>query len=226
MSQQQGIVKGDTLQKLASLGFIIGGLLLIIFYSMLPRVDLKDFMMAWGSSAGLVNLAEFFIALGLWGIMIGAAGVYRSIAARGAAWARLGFYGIIVGTVIGTIGSGTMNAMVSAFSSWLGQPDASKDMWLTISIAVVTVCGSVNTMFNLAEWLALVFLGIGMARSQVYPKWMGWAALILGAVTVGVGIPRFFTGLTNTIQLAFGVMVILTGIWALVVGIWVARKAW
>ena len=229
MSQQQGIVKGDTLQKLGSLGLIIGGLLLIIGYAMLPVADpgnFQGFMTAWGSKAGTVKFDMFFITLGLWGIMIGTAGVYRSITGRGAAWARLGFYGIIVGTVIGTLSSGgTMMAMVNTMARWISAADAGKDSALTVAAAVTTVCSAVTTMYNLTEWFALVFLGIGMARSQVYPKWMGWAALILGAVSVGVGIPRFFTGLTNTIQLTFGVVAILTGIWALAVGIWVARKA-
>ena len=231
MSQQQGIVKGDTLQKLGSLGLIIGGILLIIFNLIFPHpadpTNIQDAMTTWGSKAGLVKFAELFRAVGSLGIMIGAAAVYRSITARGAAWARLGFYGIIVGTAVATISSGVMKNMANIFALWLGAPDDSKATMFTASVAVVTVCSAVFTMYILVEWLAIAFLGIGMARSQVYPKWFGWVASTLGILTIAaVGIPYFLTSLTSTILTSFGVLAILTSIWALIVGIWVARKAW
>ena len=132
-----------------------------------------------------------------------------------------------MGTVIGTLSGGTMMSMVSTMAYWLGAPAADKASAFTLAAGVGSVCLAVTTMYIIAEWLALVFLGIGMARSQVYPKWLGWAALILGAVNVAVaGIPQFFNGLTGTTQTVFSVVVILSGIWALMVGIWVARKAW
>lgn len=76
-------------------------------------------------------------------------------------------------------------------------------------------------------WLALIFLGNGMARSAVYPRWLGWGAVFLGIGMVAVvGIPKFFMGYTSTLLSVFGGLALLTTIWMLLTGIWVARKAW
>lgn len=231
MSQQAGIVKGDALQRLGSLGFIIGAVLLIVFNALLPRAadpsSMQDMLTTLGSKEGLVKLCSFFLAVGLWGLMIGAAGVYRSIAAGGAAWARLGFYGIIVGTTIATISLGLLMASANTGAEWLAASAADKAGAYSTAAAVHTVNMTGHTMFILVEWLAIFFLGIGMVRSAVYPKWQGWALLILGILTVAiVGIPVFFAGSTATIETLFMILAVLTTILALIVGIWVARKAW
>jgi hypothetical protein len=75
-------------------------------------------------------------------------------------------------------------------------------------------------------WLALAFLGIGMVLSTVYPKWMGWVLLILGVLIVGVvGIPQAVGDPSRALDIIFGVLAGLTSIWAIVVGLWVTRKA-
>lgn len=231
MSQQAGIVKGDALQRLGSLGFIIGAVLLIVFNALFPRAadpsSMQDMVTTLGSKEGLVVLCSFFKAVGLWGIMIGFAGVYRSITASGAAWARLGFYGIIVGTTLGTINFGLLMASANTGAEWLAAAAADKAAAYSTAAAVHTVNMTALTMWILVAWLAFVFLGIGMARSAVYPKWQGWALLILGILTVAiVGIPVFFAGFTATTETLFMILAALSTILALIVGIWVARKAW
>ncbi|MBI4188383.1 MAG: hypothetical protein HY529_04150 [Chloroflexi bacterium] len=231
MAQQQGIAKGDTLQKLGSAGFIAGGLLLLIFNFLFPRAadpsNTQDMLTKWGSQEGLTKLSAFFLTVGMWGLMKGAAGVYRSISNGGAAWARLGFYGIVVGTTIFTTNNGILAATASTAANWLAAPVASKGTAYSIAATLSTASGAVFTMSILTIWLALFFLGIGMSRSAVYPRWLGWVGLILGALTVViVGIPQFFAGLGTTTMTIFAVLATLTAIWALVLGIWVARKAW
>src|SRR3989304_5360976 len=104
MAQQQGVVKGDALQRIASAGFVIGAVLLIVFNFLLPRAadpsNTQDVLTKWGGQKGLTQLCALLLAVGIWGVMMGTAGVYRSITANGAAWARLGFYGITVVTAI------------------------------------------------------------------------------------------------------------------------------
>ena len=74
-------------------------------------------------------------------------------------------------------------------------------------------------------WLALVPLGIGMIRSFVYPRWLGWPSLILGVAGFALGIVETFNGRESTFSL-FMILYPLTMLWFLVVGIWVARRAW
>ncbi|MBI2855178.1 MAG: hypothetical protein HYX87_09720 [Chloroflexi bacterium] len=228
---EQGIVKGDALQRIGSLGFIVGGVLLIVFSALLPRVSdptsMQDVLTAWGNNEVLVQLCGLFIAVGNWGLMMGAAAVYRSIAGAGASWARLGFYGIIVGTTLGTVSSGLLGATASAGADWLGTATANKAASLATASAVYSVDMMVFTLYVLVEWLAIVFLGIGIARSAVYPRWQGWAGLVLGVLTVAaVGIPQFFSGITGMVQVLFAVLATLSALWALLVGIRIARRAW
>lgn len=77
----------------------------------------------------------------------------------------------------------------------------------------------------MANWLAFVLLGIGMVRSAIYPRWLGWVGLISGITGVLLGIMQTFTGRESSFNL-FMVLMMLTVLWWLAIGVWVARKAW
>jgi len=64
-----------------------------------------------------------------------------------------------------------------------------------------------------------------MAYSSNYPHWLGSGGLILGIAGVLLGISQTFTGRENSFIL-FGILLYLTILWWLVMGIWIARKAW
>lgn len=232
MAQQQAIVKGDTLQKLGSTGFIIGAILLIIFNILLPRIsdpsNTQELLTKWGGQEVLVQMSALLLVVGIWGLMIGIVGVYRSISTGGGAgWVRLGFYGVVVGTTIWTITFALVMATADTAATWIAAPAAGKTAAYGVAAAVYAVNETMHTMSVIVYWLALVFLGIGMVLSSVYPRWMGWVVLVLGIVTMATGgVIRVFTGPISTLQMIFATLSILTTIWALVLGIWVARKAW
>ncbi len=75
-------------------------------------------------------------------------------------------------------------------------------------------------------WLAYAFLGIAMVQSAVYPRWLGWAGLILASIVVMVGFIQAFNARSTTLTLIFAVLMLLTALWDLAAGIWVARRAW
>ncbi len=228
---EQGITKGDMLQRLGGLGFIAGGILTLVLSALHPmnRIDdpanTQQALTALAENEGLSNIVFLGIAVGLWALMIGTAALYRSISTGGAAaWVRLGFYGVILGTGIATVsiavGWATVDAAVASGGTQPGTPAN------TIAAALHAVGSSTHTMFVIVEWLALAFLGIGMVLSAVYPKWMGWALLILGALMVVVsGIPQAVGDPSQALRLTFPVLAGLTSIWAIVVGVWVTRKA-
>ncbi len=230
--EQQGITKGDVLQRIGSVGFIIGAILLLIFNVLLPRPgdpsNVQEQLTKWGGQEVLVQICALLLAIGIWGLMIGIVGIYRSISTGGGAvWVRLGFYGIVVGTTVWTINFALVMAMANTAASWIAAPAAGKAAAYGIAAAVAAVGGTMHTMSIIVYWLALVFVGIGMVLSSVYPRWMGWVLLVLGIATMATGgIVQVFTGPTSTLQILFAVLSVLTTIWALVVGIWVARKAW
>ncbi|MFC1957653.1 hypothetical protein ACFLX0_02435 [Chloroflexota bacterium] len=232
MAQQQAIVKGDALQKLGSAGFIIGAILLLIFNILLPRAsdssNVQEVLTKWGEQEGLVKMCALLLAVGIWGLMIGIVGVYRSISTGGgASWVRLGFYGVVVGTTVWTISFALVMATADTAATWVAAPAAGKDAAYGIAAAVNAVDETMHTMSIIVYWLALVFLGIGMVLSSVYPRWMGWVVLVLGIVTMATGgIIPIFAGPASATMMIFAILSVLTTIWALVLGIWVARKAW
>jgi hypothetical protein len=231
MAQQQGIVKGDVLQRVGSAGFIIGAILLVIFNVLLPRAadpsSTQAVLQKWGGQEVLTQICALLLAVGIWAVMLGVAGVYRSISAGGAAWARLGFYGIVVGTAMWAVNFALTMAAAGAAANWLAAPAAGQATAYSVAASLYAASAAVETMSIIVFWLALVFLGIGMVLSTVYPRWMGWVGIVLGIATVAaVGIIEAFAGPSSTLELTFMVLSLLTTLWALVIGIWVARKAW
>jgi hypothetical protein len=231
MSQLQVIDKEDTLQKISSTGLIVGAILLLVFNILSPRPDdptsMQSVLTAMADERGITLLSQLFLAFSIWMVMIGSAGVYRSIIDDGAAWARLGFYGIIVGTVLWGVTFGLGSAMVHTAVDWAAAPAADKPAAYTIAAAVSNATSGIETMSIIMLWLALAFLGFGMARSADYPRWLGWTVVVLGiAMVAAVGIPKFFNGNTSTLLILFGGIAVLTTVLLLVVGFWVARKAW
>jgi steroid 5-alpha reductase family enzyme len=118
-------------------------------------------------------------------------------------------------------------AAAGAAANWLAAPAAGQATAYSVAASLYAASAAVETMSIIVFWLALVFLGIGMVLSTVYPRWMGWVGIVLGIATVAaVGIIEAFAGPSSTLELTFMVLSLLTTLWALVIGIWVARKAW
>ncbi len=226
---QQGITRGDVLQRIGGIGFIIGGILTTVFSILYPSPDdpanTQQVLTKLADNEALSTIVFLGLAVGMWALMIGVVAVYRSISTGGAAaWARLGFYGVIVGTTIFTVSMAVGWAVTGAAAVSGGTEPGTAAY--TIAAALNAVGESMFFMSIIVFWLALAFLGIGMLLSTVYPKWMGWVLLILGVLIVAVtGIPQAVGDPSQALDLIFAVLAGLTSIWAIVVGIWVTRKA-
>ena len=140
---QQEIAKGDVLQRIAGIAFIVGAVLVGVFSIVLPRAgdpsDLQEVIQAVAdNNGGLFEVEFLLLAVGIWALMIGLVGLYRSISTGGAAaWARLGFYGVIVGTALWTA---TLFASILGFEepmrsnfvmTWLALSGGLPDMFRT-----------------------------------------------------------------------------------------------
>jgi hypothetical protein len=231
MSQEQGIARGDTHQKLSGVGFIIGAALIIIGSLLLPRAanlsDVQAMQKAYGEQATLLQVCALLLTFGFWAVMIGTSGVYESITKEGAAWARLGFYFHLVGVALWTVGMSLDVSYPAAIVNWLEAPAASKEIAYSV-VAVLSPVGFGRGIFPLnviVNWLAFTLLGFGMARSTVYPQWLGWFELLLGVTGLTIGIIMTFTGREALINI-FIVFMMLNILWWLTCGIWVIRKSW
>jgi len=224
--QQQGIIKGDVLQRLAGLSFIVGSVLLLVFNALYPRgggdpSDATQFVKAvTDTRGGWWEALNLLLAVGIWGLMIGFAGVYRAISTGGAAaWARLGYYGIIVGTTLWTVTFALQGFGLGLVTKQSGAA--------AIAGALAFFLVGLLSMTIIVYWLALIFMGIGMAMSKVFPGWTGWVAIVLGVLTALTGVLQGFTGPTQlTLNVLFPILASLSTIFTLVLGVWLVRKAW
>jgi hypothetical protein len=224
----QGIVKGEGLQKIGGAGFIIGAVLIVIGNVLLPRAvdarNVQEMVTAMGAQQRLTQLSTLLIAAGIWAVMIGASGVYRSITTRVAAWARLGFHFIVVGTALWTVSLALDMASARAVSNWLAAQAAAKDAAYYVVDALSALGLGIFSLNISVYWLAFAFLGIGMVGSAVYPRWLGWVWLILGFVVAPIGIVQIVTGRSSTLNLVFMGCSFVTALWTFVTGIWIARN--
>jgi len=228
---QQGIVKGDEQQKLGSAGLIVGAVLITIGGIWVTMVGLANPMEALSKFSENVHLLQsvaLLITFGWWAVMVGVVGVYRSISVSGAAWARLGLYFMIMGCVLSTLGLSLDISYSNLIANWLTAPDASREFarnLITIYSPTNGIGRGVFPMNVMSNWLAFGFLGIGMIRSSIYPRWLGWFGLILSVIGLPMGATIAFIG-REAVWNFFTVLAFLTILWFLALGIWMARKAW
>jgi hypothetical protein len=228
---QQSIVKGDALQRISSAGFFIGAILIIVGgllmpHTSLPTTDLQEMLKPLGEHEFLTQLSSLIMAIGFWAALLGTTGIYRSINAVGSAWALMGFNFTLIGTVLWTISLSGDVATASNVSNWLAAPVESKEAAWSVIAAFSTAGRGLLALTWMIYWLGLAFLGMAMIQSNVYPRWLGSVALIMSIPIIGLGTIQVFVPRSIILTMIFSMLMILTVLWNLITGIWVARKTW
>lgn len=231
---EQGIQKGDVLQKIAGLSLIIGGILLIVGNALVPRVDdpgdVRDFIEnAADNAGGFTEIVFLLLAVGLAVLVLGFAGVYRSVTSgAAAAWVRLGFYGFIAGSAVLVSFTGFFGLGLAAIAEEWDSMAASADKEALFQ-GFTAVYWALDGAFSVAivmYWGTMTLLFAGIVMSTTYPKWLGWAGLINAAVVTVIGFVYAFADLTQGLDLTFGIAALVSTIWVVLLGVVVTRKAW
>ena len=231
MTHGQSIVKGDAFQKISSTGFILGAILIAVSGLFMPHTntptsDLQQMLKPLGEHEFLTQLSSLLIAIGFWSVLIGMTGINRSITTGGAVLARLGFYFALTGTALWTVSLSLDVAVASAVANWLSAPAVGKgEAWIVVASLSALGRGMVPITW-IVYWLALAFLDVAMIFSDVYPRWLGWTGLIVSVATIVLGVIQIFNERSITLTLIFSMLMMLTALWNLATGIWVARRAW
>ena len=230
----QGIEKGDVLQKIAGLAFIIGAILLIAGNIAVPRdadpgVVMEVIEDAADNAGGYVEVVFLIIAVGLASVLLGAAGVHRSISTgAAAAWARLGFYSLIAATGLFVVQTGSFGIGLTAVADeWDSMAaGADKDAMFQAFSALYWLLNGTFRVTVVVYWSALLVQFVGIIMSPVYPTWLGWVGLITAAAVVVVGFVYAFADPSKGLDYTVGGLIGLSTIWALAVGVVITRKAW
>lgn len=229
----QSMAKGDTLQRMAGISFIVGAVLVMFVNIFFPRAsdpsDTQAWIQAWANAGSFFKVINLIMAAGMWAMVIGSAGIYRShITGASAAWTRLGFYGVLIGVTLWTLTAISGIGISSVLEQMGKSAEPAKGTLLLVASSLMSMMNTVWSMSILVFWLALTFLGIGMLLGAVYPKWLSWSILVLSVLTwLTVGIPQTLGGLSSPVtNVFFPVLAGLSLVWALVMGIWTLRKSW
>ena len=230
---QQEIFKDDVFQRIAGVCLIVGSVVGAIFNILAPRVDDPNDMAKVTQSisdnmGGFWEADKLLLAASMWVLMVGSVGVYRSIPTGGAAaWARVGLYGVLVGTALWSVAFALEGlGLPPTVELWETATGAEKTTLFHIASALIHVRLGLLSIIIIVYWLALAFLGIGMTLSGVYPRLLGWPPIVLGVGLVIVGLITAFAEYSQVLNLSFGVLALLNTVWALALGIWITRKAW
>jgi hypothetical protein len=230
MTQLQGIIKGDAFHKIGGAGFIIGAILLAISGLIMPHAanptsDLKEMLTPLGEHQFLTKVSSLLLILGFWAVLFGVTGVYPSITSSGVTWARFAFSFTLLGTALWTISLFLDVATASAVANWLSAPLEGKDVAWS-GVAALSAVGRWTVPITwTVYWLALALLSVSMIQSISYPHWLGWIGLAVSIPTVALGVFQTFNARSITLTLIFSVLMLLTILWDLALGIWIARKA-
>ena len=229
MTQGQSILKGDSLQKMSSAGFIVGAILigasgLLMPHANAPTSDLQEMLKPLGEHEFFTQISSLLMAIGFWVMLIGITGVKRSITTAGADLARLGFYFALTGTVLWTTSLSLDVAVASAIANWLSAPiDGTEAAWIVVASFSALGRGIVP-MTWIVYWLALALLNVAMIFSDVYLRWLGLTGLIASIPMIVLGVIQIFNARSITLTLIFSMLMMLTALWNLATGIWVARS--
>ncbi len=176
----------------------------------------------WGPIHVGIVLSSMIRLAGLVALTYSFAGGY------GAAWARIGLAGAIVGAAAAVVlfavdGIASQRlAMV-----WANAPPAELAIAFQVSQSNQYVGFGIYGLWIMIFFgLTYVAYGLAVAYSREYPRWLGWIAVAGGAAGFAIGYFQYFSGLTDllTNKLFPGCAIVLAT-WTVVMGWLLWRKA-
>jgi ABC-type multidrug transport system fused ATPase/permease subunit len=175
------------------------------------------------------TLIHIVIILGLILMFLGLVAIgYTIRTGAGEALARLGVFAAAVGTTLGiaTVILDGVGAKQLA-DQWSAAPESTKALALSLVSANETTNFALAGMFNLSfAGVPFILLGLAVALSGVYPRWLGWLAAFAGLGSVAAGLVQAFTGRPTVATLVLTIIgPTVISLWVLIVGVLLYRQA-
>ena len=222
-----------TLFRIGAVSLIVGFVLTIVHVALLvvdaPLSDPGDteaFIQSIVDSsfwAGIHLLVLVPLLLGVGGLLA----LYRSITGEpGTALAQLGFAAALMGGAITSVsvailGGGAMKELADAWAA-----EADKEVPFAVAEAAVLVSFDIGSWGNLVFYgVAPILYGLAIALTGLYPKWLGWVAVVGGVGGVLIQIVQFSQGVSQVTSSVYVAFFLVVTLWLLVMGVLMWRKA-
>jgi hypothetical protein len=143
------------------------------------------------------------------------------------ALARLGVYAGIIGLTIGLIVV-TLDGVAAKVLAdrWALLSGAEKAIGLQMVTLNETLNFALAGLFNMTfAGVPFLFLGLAVALSNIFPRWLGWIAVAAGIFSIAGGLVQLFSGVPTTTSLILTIIgPTVISLWLLVMGIQLVRK--
>jgi Domain of unknown function (DUF4386) len=169
------------------------------------------------------------IVLGIFLMLGGLIAIYQTI--RGGlagALARFGLFAAVAGVTIGlilVILDGVAARQLA--QEWASAAPSEKATALGLVHVNETINFALASLFNFVFAAAtFILFGSAVAMSDVYPRWLGWVAVVAGVASIGAGLTQALVGeptTTSRVLTIFGPTVIT--LWLLSMGILLLQKS-
>ena len=155
--------------------------------------------------------------------------LYRSITeAPGAALAQLGFASALVALAAFVVWLGIQGiATKEVAEAWVNTLAEEKAAAFRVAEALQHIVVGVVGLGSMLFGTAILLYGLAVALSNIYPRWLGWVAVVVGLGAAVAGLLLFLIGASggNALLIPFALFSILSILWVLVMGVLMWRRA-
>jgi hypothetical protein len=185
--------------RIGSVAGIVGSLLAMVGNLLHPATPIGDpegvaQTVAQSESWVLVHLV---IVVGLILMLGGLVAISRSIeGGLPGALARLGSVAAVAGVTVGVILVIVDGVAAKHLAdAWEAAPPDQAAVALGVVLAEEAINFALASLFNiLFAGVTFILLGLAVAWSKEYPRWLGWVVVVAGVGSVPVGLVQAYTG--------------------------------
>jgi hypothetical protein len=232
---QQNVPKFNRpLLRIGSIAFIAGVVIVIVSTMLHPsREDPADHPRVFMEYSNSNSWVAVHIGQFVGGIMVfvGGFGVLHSLLVRSESnttyilsW--IGFaVAIMTASAIAILQAVDGIALKIAVDSWAAAPAEEKDMMFRVAEGIRWVEYGTNSIFRILQGTVAAIFGIAIVKSMLFSRWIGGAGVVVGAISIIVGIEVAYVGFgyTNFVGLR-GISMIIYFIWVGVIGAFMWAK--
>jgi hypothetical protein len=135
-----------------------------------------------------------------------------------------GIAGVAVGLVLVILDGVAAKVLADR---WAAAPPPEQATALRIVLANETTNLALASLFNiLFAGATFILFGLAVALSDMYPRWLGWIAVVAGAGSIGSGMVQAVAGKSTAASQILTIIgpTVIT-LWLFVIGIFLVRKA-